>query len=165
MTSPHLHEDFGRHTEEPRSSERNLGITFAIVLALVGALRLYRGSGTGLYWLAAAVAFLLCAYLWTAPLRPLNAAWHRLGLLLFAVVSPIVMGAVFFTTVAPIGYLMRFFGKDPLHRATTGPLVPSSSPRSTKAPDLLASDHPARHPDRRFGAFPCLTRSCSTSRV
>jgi hypothetical protein len=40
--------------------------------------------------------------------------WHRLGLLLFAVVSPIVMGVVFYTTVVPIGLLMRLVGKDPL---------------------------------------------------
>jgi hypothetical protein len=85
-----------------------------VVLALIGAVRLYRGNDTGIYWLAAAAAFLVCAYFWTAPLRPLNAVWHRLGLLLFAVVSPIVMGVVFYSTVAPIGLLMRLSGKDPL---------------------------------------------------
>jgi hypothetical protein len=114
MASRNFHEDLARHGDEPRASERNLGVTFAVVLALVGALKLYRGGGSGLYWIAAAVAFLLCAYLWTAPLRPLNLVWHWLGLLLFAVVSPIVMGVVFFTTVAPIGWLMRLLGKDPL---------------------------------------------------
>jgi hypothetical protein len=114
MTSHGLHEDYSRHGDEPRASERNLGLTFAVVLALVGALKLYRGAGAGLYWLAAAALFLACAFLWTAPLRPLNLLWHRLGLLLFAVVSPIVMGVVFFTTVAPIGLLMRLLGKDPL---------------------------------------------------
>ena len=114
MTSQNLHEDYSRHADEPRGSERNLGLTFAVVLALIGALKLYRGSGSGLYWLATAALFLACACLWTAPLRPLNLVWHRLGLLLFAVVNPIVMGVVFFTTVAPIGLLMRFLGKDPL---------------------------------------------------
>ena len=114
MYSQHLHEDFSRHGDEPRSSERNLGITFAVVLALAGALKLYRGSGAGFYWLVAAGAFLVCAYYWTAPLRPLNAAWHRLGLLLFQVVNPIVMAVVFYTTVMPIGLLMRLLGNDPL---------------------------------------------------
>jgi hypothetical protein len=113
MASRNFHEDLARHDDEPRASERNLGVTFAVVLALIGALRLYRGEGA-VYWLAAAALFLACAFFWTAPLRPLNLVWHRLGLLLFAVVSPIVMGVVFFATVAPIGLLMRFFGKDPL---------------------------------------------------
>jgi hypothetical protein len=114
MPAQHLHEDFSRHGDEPKASERNLGLTFAVVLALIGALRLYRGGGTGFYWLAAAAAFLACAYFWTAPLRPLNAIWHRLGLLLFRVVNPVVMAAVFYTTVVPIGLLMRYLGKDPL---------------------------------------------------
>jgi hypothetical protein len=114
MAVRNFHEDLARHGDEPRASERNLGVTFAVVLALVGALKLYRGSEYGLYWFAAAALFLACAYLWTAPLRPLNFVWHRLGLLLFVVVSPIVMGVVFYTTVVPIGLLMRLTGKDPL---------------------------------------------------
>ena len=114
MTSRNFHEDLARHGDEPRASERNLGVTFAVVLALVAALKFYRGTDTAPYWLAAAAVFLLCAYFWTAPLRPLNLVWHKLGLLLFAVISPIVMGVVFYTTVVPIGLLMRRFGKDPL---------------------------------------------------
>jgi hypothetical protein len=114
MPAQHLHEDFSRHGEEPKASERNLGVTFAVVLALIGALKLYRGGDAGLYWLAAAAAFLACAFFFTAPLRPLNAVWHRLGLLLFKIVNPIVMAAVFYATVTPIGLLMRFLGKDPL---------------------------------------------------
>ena len=114
MAAGNFHEDLARHGEEPHASERNLGVTFAVVLALVAALKFYRGTDTALYWLAAAAVFLLCAYFWTAPLRPLNLVWHKLGLLLFAVVSPIVMGVVFYTTVVPIGLLMRRFGKDPL---------------------------------------------------
>jgi hypothetical protein len=94
MTSHGLREDYSRQSDEPPASERNLGVTFAVVLAFVGAIKLYRGSDAGLYWLAAAALFLACAFLWTAPLRPLNLVSHRLGLLLFAVVSPIVMGVV-----------------------------------------------------------------------
>lgn len=114
MSIRNFHEDLARHGDEPRASERSLGVTFAVVLALVAALKFYRGNATAVYWLAAAAVFLACAYFWTAPLRPLNIVWHRLGLFLFAVVSPIVMGVVFYTTVVPIGLLMRKFGKDPL---------------------------------------------------
>jgi hypothetical protein len=114
MATRNFHEDLARHGDEPRASERNLGVTFAVVLALIAALKFYRGDAAAVYWVAAAAAFLACAFLWTAPLRPLNVVWHRLGLILFAVVSPLVMGVVFYTTVAPIGLLMRRFGKDPL---------------------------------------------------
>ena len=114
MSSQHLHEDFARKDDVPQSSERNLGTTFAAVLALIGAYKLVRGNGSGVYWLAAAVPFLLCAYFWTAPLRPLNFVWHRIGLLMFKVVNPVVMAVVYFIAVTPTGILLRLFGKDPL---------------------------------------------------
>src|SRR5712691_10629278 len=107
MGSERLHEDLSPQTEEEKSSERSLGLTFAAVLALIGAVKLYRGNDSGFYWLAAALPFLACAYLWVAPLRPLNLIWHRFGLLLLHVVNPIVMAIVFYATVVPIGFLQR----------------------------------------------------------
>ena len=41
-----------------------------------------------------------------------NKLWFKLGLLLGAIVAPIVMGIIFFLTVTPIGIIMRLFGKD-----------------------------------------------------
>ena len=64
--------------------------------------------------LGAAAAFLLLACVWTAPLRPLNYLWLKLGLLLFHVVSPLALGLLFYLTITPIGLLMRACGKDPL---------------------------------------------------
>ena len=49
-----------------------------------------------------------------AALAPLNRVWLRLGLVLYKVVNPVAMGLVFFTTVVPIGLMMRALGKDPL---------------------------------------------------
>ena len=114
MDSQNLHEDYSRQTDEAISSERNLGITFAAVLAIIGALSWYRGGSHAFIWLAAAAFFLLLAFVWVAPLRPINLLWHRLGLLLFHVVNPVVMGLVFFLTVLPVGIIRRLLGKDPL---------------------------------------------------
>jgi hypothetical protein len=47
MIPPHLHADFARHADEPRSSERNLRLTFAVVLALAPARRRSRASDAG----------------------------------------------------------------------------------------------------------------------
>jgi hypothetical protein len=62
--------------------------------------------------LAIAAAFGLAALAAPRMLHPLNALWFRLGLLLHRVVSPLVMGAVFFLCVTPIGLIMRMRGKD-----------------------------------------------------
>ena len=42
---------------------------------------------------------------------PLNRLWFKIGLLLHKIVSPLVMGLVFFSTVVPTGLLMRLFEK------------------------------------------------------
>ena len=45
-------------------------------------------------------------------LTPLNKLWYKFGIFLGSIVSPIVMGAVFFIVVTPIGLIMRLLGKD-----------------------------------------------------
>lgn len=47
-------------------------------------------------------------------LRPLNKLWMYFGIILGIVISPIVMGFIFFFIFAPIGILMRLFGRDEL---------------------------------------------------
>ena len=47
-------------------------------------------------------------------LRPLNKLWMSFGLILGLIVSPIVMGVIFFLIFTPIGILMRLFGRDEL---------------------------------------------------
>jgi len=43
-----------------------------------------------------------------------NRLWTRFGLLLGKVISPIMLGLLFFAVLVPIGALMRIFGQDPL---------------------------------------------------
>lgn len=114
MNPKNFYENIFRQTTEEKSSERGLGITFAFVLFVIGIARFYRGSEWGIAWFSGAAVFLFLAYFWITPLRPLNNLWNRLGLLLFHIVNPFVMGVVFFTTIFPVGALMRIFGKDPL---------------------------------------------------
>jgi hypothetical protein len=45
-------------------------------------------------------------------LNPLNRLWLKFGLLLYKIVNPIVLGLLFFATIAPIGLIMRLTGKD-----------------------------------------------------
>ena len=47
-------------------------------------------------------------------LLPLNKLWMRFGLLLGMIISPIVMGVIFFVIFTPIALIMRLFGRDEL---------------------------------------------------
>jgi saxitoxin biosynthesis operon SxtJ-like protein len=108
------HEFLAREEELKASSDRGFGLVFAAFCAIVAALSLYTGSHRWPWWLAAAVIFALVAYVRPGVLAPLNRLWTKLGLLLFTVISPIVLGLIFFACVAPIGWIMRLTKKDPL---------------------------------------------------
>jgi predicted membrane metal-binding protein len=111
-----MHEDFTREEEVHGSSDRSFGVVMAAVFAIVALLPLLHEPLSSIRWWALAVAavFAALAFLWTAPLRPLNRLWLKLGLLLSKIVSPVVLALLFYGTVTPVGLLMRAVGKDPL---------------------------------------------------
>ena len=111
---PALHEDFGRSDGVKVGSERAFGLVFAAVFALIGLFPLWNGAPVRLWALVVAAGFAAAAALIPRSLRPLNLLWFRFGMLLHKVVSPIVMGLLFYATVTPTALLMRLFGKDPL---------------------------------------------------
>ena len=111
-----MHEDFSRKEEIHHSSERSFGIVMAAFFALVSVSPLLHHPPAAVRWwaLGVGVVFLTLAFLWTAPLAPLNRLWSTLGLLLFHIVSPVVLGLLFYLTVTPVGFLLRLLGKAPL---------------------------------------------------
>ena len=64
------------------------------------------------YWLIPIIIVLVLGILNSKFLNPLNKLWYKFGIFLGSIVSPIVMGIVFFMVVTPIGLIMRFLGKD-----------------------------------------------------
>lgn len=111
---PGFHEDFRRDGGPGPGSERGFGLVFATVFAIIAAWPLM--SGGGVRWWAAAVAgaFLVLALVVPQLLAPLNRLWFRFGLVLHRVVTPVIMGILFFLTVLPTGLMLRLFRKDPL---------------------------------------------------
>jgi hypothetical protein len=116
---PTFHEDFSRKDEVKGSSDRAFGLTVGGILVAIAAVRsglqLWDGGAAG--WVEGALAgigALLVAFglVAAARLAPLNRAWTRLGLLLFKVVNPLVLGLIYLTTIVPIGLLMRLRGRD-----------------------------------------------------
>jgi len=100
--------------ESKPGSDRNFGFVMAGAAAIFGCLPLLRGHQPHWWLLAVAVAFVALGILAPRALFPLNYLWFRFGLLLHRVMSPLVIGAVFFVCVTPIGLMLRLFGKDVL---------------------------------------------------
>jgi hypothetical protein len=108
------HEQFVRKAGVQSSSDRAFGFVFAAVFAIVAAWPLI--SGGGVRWGSAAVAFAfaLAALAIPTALAPLNRAWARLGSLLHAIVSPVVLAIIFYGVVWPTALVMRSRRRDTL---------------------------------------------------
>jgi hypothetical protein len=87
---------------------------FAAMFGIVAGLPLLRLQSPRWWALGLAAVFALLALIRPDFLHPLNRAWLALGRLLHRVVSPLVMGAVFFLCVTPIAWIMRLRGSDVL---------------------------------------------------
>ncbi len=108
------HEDFQRTHEITGSSDRSFGLVFAAVFAALACWPLVHGQPPRPWALAVSGAFLLAALAWPPLLRVPNALWMRFGLLLGKVVSPLVIGLLFYLAVTPTAWMMRLAGKDSL---------------------------------------------------
>ena len=94
---------------------RKFGFFFTFVFALAAAYFYYSANVSWAYvFIAAASAFLLITLIKSDALLPLNKLWMRFGFLLGMIVSPIVLGIIFFGLFTPIAMLMRLSGRDEL---------------------------------------------------
>jgi predicted membrane metal-binding protein len=98
-------------------SDRSFGFTFAVVFGLIGSWLWWRASKAGPPFIAAGAVFALVAIVIPRILHPLNVVWMRFGLLLNKIVSPLILGVVFFVVFAPVGLFFRLIRRDALHRS------------------------------------------------
>ena len=110
-----MHENLQRREKVKSSSDRSFGLVFGAVFAFAAFLPLLRAPHQPRWWAAViALAFAVVALRWPKRLAVPNRLWLRFGLLLQAVVSPIVLALLFYGVIVPIGLLKRVFGKDSL---------------------------------------------------
>jgi Saxitoxin biosynthesis operon protein SxtJ len=108
------HEDFSRQVDIKPSSDRSFGLVIATVFLVFTFWPLIHAGPVRWWALAIVAVFVSLALLWTVALAPLNKCWTKLGMLLYRLLSPIVLGLLFYVTMTPIALLMRRLGKDPL---------------------------------------------------
>lgn len=117
------HEDFSRSEAIEGGSDRNFGLTVGGILFAIATIRVGLGwwstGGISLGWIEwglGGIGLVLFVLGLVAPgsLSFLNKGWTKLGLLLFKVVNPIVLGLIFVVTIIPIGLILRAVGKDVL---------------------------------------------------
>ena len=93
-------------------SNRSFGVVFFIVFLIIAFYPLVNQENIRFWSLVISFIFLALGLLNSNILTPLNKIWFKLGILLGRVVSPFVMGIIYFFVVTPIGIFMRFLKKD-----------------------------------------------------
>ena len=94
------------------SSNRSFGIVFFIVFLLIALYPLTYSGELRIWSVIISLIFLILGLLNSKILTPLNKLWFKFGIFLGKIISPIIMGIIFFLVVTPIGLLMRLLGKD-----------------------------------------------------
>ena len=94
------------------SSNKSFGIVFFIVFLIIALYPLIKDGDLRLWSLIVSLIFLILGLINSTILTPLNRLWFKFGIFLGKIVSPIILGIIFFLIVTPTGLLLRLFGKD-----------------------------------------------------
>ena len=98
------------------SSNRSFGLVFFVVFLIVGLWPLKSGEDIRIWSLTLSIIFIILGIINSKLLTPLNILWFKFGIFLGTIISPIIMGIIYFLVVTPIGVFMRLLGKDLLKK-------------------------------------------------
>lgn len=93
-------------------SNRSFGIVFFIVFLIISLWPLLNSNEIRIWAFIISLVFLVLGLLNSKILTPLNKIWFKFGIFLGNIVSPIVMGLIYFVVVTPIALLLKVVNKD-----------------------------------------------------
>ncbi len=96
-------------------SNRSFGIVFFIFFLIIAIYPIINGREINKWFFFTSIIFLILGLLNSKFLTPLNKLWFKFGIFLGKLISPLIMGIIFFLVVTPIGYIMRILRKDILN--------------------------------------------------
>ena len=96
-------------------SDKKFGLFFSAVFFFITFyFYLNEYSPAIIFFLVLGIIFLIFALFKAEKLNFLNKLWMKFGQLLGLIISPIVMGIIFFGLFTPMSIFMRLFGRDEL---------------------------------------------------
>ena len=89
---------------------RKFGITMGVVLMVLGGFSWWRGKD--FYFLIVSTAFIFLGLVTPFVLKPVNKLWMSLAILMSWFMTRVILSALFYLGLTPMGFLARLFGKD-----------------------------------------------------
>tara|TARA_B100000963_G_scaffold349353_1_gene358269 strand:+ start:228 stop:626 length:399 start_codon:yes stop_codon:yes gene_type:complete len=96
-------------------SNRKFGIFFSVIFLILSAYFFFENKQIiSLCLLGISTILILVTLINDNLLLPLNKVWMKLGFLLGVLISPVVLGLIFFLLFTPISIITKSFGRDEL---------------------------------------------------
>ena len=95
-----------------RKDNITFGILFFVFFLIIGLYPLKSDGAIRIWSVLFSLVFLIITIIRPNLFTLLNKLWIKFGILLGRIISPIVMGLVFFFVVTPMGVLVRILKKD-----------------------------------------------------
>ena len=97
------------------SSNRSFGLVFFFVFLIISLWPLLNEGSLRIWSIVIAIIFLILGLINSKLLTPLNILWSKFGMFLGLIISPIVMGIIFFLVITPTGFIMKMMNRDLLN--------------------------------------------------
>jgi Saxitoxin biosynthesis operon protein SxtJ len=106
------HEQLVADDGEVSASDRAVGFVLGAAMAGVGLAPLVRGHAIRPWALAVGTLLFLAAVIRPRWLRPVNRAWMAFGAVANAIVTGVLMALMFYLVITPLGWTLRWLGRD-----------------------------------------------------
>ena len=103
------------YVEIKKSSERSFGIIFAIFFAIICFYPILQENNIKLWALLISIILFLLSFTLPKIFIIPNKLWFKLGMLLGAIIAPIIMALLYLFIVTPTGIIMQLLNKDLLN--------------------------------------------------
>lgn len=110
---------FSAQLAEGETSDRTFGLTVGAIFLALSLVPLLHHRPLLLWMAVVGTALLVTGVAAPSVLHSVKRAWLFFGFLIGLVVSPVVLGILFYGVISPCGFLMRLFGGDPLRLRAT----------------------------------------------
>ena len=105
-----------RFIKPNRKELRKFGLTFSIILGIIGGFLLYKGRANACWFLCVSGLFFLFGIPIPHSLKLVYKIWMSLALIIGWFTSRLILSVVFYLVLIPIGLSMRLLGKDLLNQ-------------------------------------------------
>lgn len=101
-----------KNIKSGRSELRKFGITMGSVFLLLTGFSWWREKDYYFYFLCLSTAFIFFGLVIPFLLKPIHKFWMALAVLMSWVMTKVILGALFYLGITPLGFMARLFGKD-----------------------------------------------------